>query len=119
MKQNRSNSWSESLDDLKTIPDAIGDNGRNNRLLDEKNILLYDNYKKTYAEVLHRWQLLDARAQVLKHVSSTHFDTHKDVEFQSECHLCKKTSRGPQCASCKRLAFQCVICHISVRGERK
>ncbi|KAK0087002.1 hypothetical protein PV326_005337 [Microctonus aethiopoides] len=116
LKQNRSNSWSESLDDLKTIPDAIGDNGRNIRLLDEKNILLYDNYKKTYAEVLHRWQLLDARAQVLKHVSSTHFDTHKDVEFQSECHLCKKTSRGPQCASCKRLAFQCVICHISVRG---
>ncbi|XP_034942224.1 GATOR complex protein WDR59 isoform X2 [Chelonus insularis] len=117
LKQNRSNSWSESLDDLKIIQDNVGDTGKNMKLLDENNTLLYDNYKKAYAEVLHRWKLLDARAQILKHVSVTHLDIQKDVEFQSECHICMKVNRGPQCTSCKRLAFQCVICHISVRGH--
>ncbi|XP_015109430.1 GATOR complex protein WDR59 isoform X1 [Diachasma alloeum] len=116
LKQNRSNSWSESLDDLKLTQDTFGETERSLKLLDEKNTLLYDCYKKAYAEVLHRWRLLDARAQVLKHVSLSHIDTNKDVEFQSECHLCTKTSRGPQCSHCKRLTFQCVICHISVRG---
>lgn len=33
-------------------------------MLDEKNSHLYDTYKKAYAEILHRWNLLDARAQV-------------------------------------------------------
>lgn len=87
--------------------------------MDDKNAQLYDSYKKAYAEVLHRWRLLDARAQVLKHVSSLPTETPREVEFQSECQICIKTSRGPQCSSCKRYAFQCVICHISVRGSLK
>ncbi|XP_076671649.1 WD repeat domain 59 isoform X3 [Andrena cerasifolii] len=116
LKQHRSNSWSDSLDDLKFIQDTFGDSVKHIRLLDEKYTTLYDGYKKAYAEVLHRWRLLDARAQVLKHVSTTHLDTHKGVEFQSECQICTKVSRGPQCISCKRLALECVICHISVRG---
>ncbi|KAG7207480.1 hypothetical protein KM043_009113 [Ampulex compressa] len=116
LKQHRSNSWSESLDDLKIMQDNLGDSAKNIRLLDEKYTALYDGYKKAYAEVLHRWNLLDARAQVLKHVSTTPLDTHKGVEFQSECQTCGKVSRGPQCLNCKRLALQCVICHISVRG---
>ncbi|XP_008215215.1 GATOR complex protein WDR59 isoform X1 [Nasonia vitripennis] len=115
LKQNRSNSWSESLDGLQ-IQDTFSEYGRNIRLLDEKNTALYDAYKKAYAEVLHRWRLLDARAQVLKHVSTTSFDTHKSIEFQSECLTCNKSSKGPQCSLCKRLTFQCVVCHISVRG---
>ncbi|KAK1120006.1 hypothetical protein K0M31_012736 [Melipona bicolor] len=116
LKQHRSNSWSDSLDDLKLTQDTSGDSMKNIRLLDEKYTTLYDGYKKAYAEVLHRWRLLDARAQVLKHVSTTPLDTHKGVEFQSECQLCGKVSRGPQCINCKRLALECVICHISVRG---
>ncbi|XP_043265294.1 GATOR complex protein WDR59 isoform X1 [Colletes gigas] len=116
LKHHRSNSWSDSLDDLKLIQDTFGDSVKSIRLLDEKYTTLYDGYKKAYAEVLHRWRLLDARAQVLKHVSTTPLDTHKGVEFQSECQICNKVSRGPQCISCKRLALECVICHISVRG---
>lgn len=85
--------------------------------MDDRNIQIYDCYKKAYAEVLHRWNLLDARAQVLKHVSLFTIETQKEVEFQSECNVCMKSSRGPQCSNCKRLAFQCVICHISVRGN--
>ncbi|XP_012266162.2 GATOR complex protein WDR59 isoform X2 [Athalia rosae] len=116
LKQHRSNSWSESLDDLKFIQDSLFEPGRSIRLLDEKNTSLYDSYKKAYAEVLHRWRLLDARAQVLKHVSVPPIDSHKAVDFQIECYVCKKFSQGPQCNNCRRLAFQCVICHISVRG---
>ncbi|XP_014479505.1 PREDICTED: WD repeat-containing protein 59 isoform X2 [Dinoponera quadriceps] len=116
LKQHRSNSWSESLDDLKVIQDTFGDSAKNIKLLDEKYTALYDGYKKAYAEVLHRWRLLDARAQVLKHLSAPPFDTHKGVELQCQCQICDKISRGPQCANCKRLSFQCVICHIAVRG---
>ncbi|XP_058792882.1 GATOR complex protein WDR59 isoform X2 [Phymastichus coffea] len=115
LKQNRSNSWSESLDGFQ-VQESINEYGRHVRLLDEKNTALYDTYKKAYAEVLHRWRLLDARAQVLKHVNSTSFDNHKSIEFQSECHACNKSSKGPQCSTCKRLTFQCAVCHISVRG---
>ncbi|KAI4488494.1 hypothetical protein M0802_011600 [Mischocyttarus mexicanus] len=116
LKQHRSNSWSESLDDLKTIQDTFGDSVKNIKVLDDKYTALYNGYKKAYAEVLHRWQLLDARAQVLKHVSIMPIDIHKGVEFQSECQICGKVCRGPQCLNCKRLTFQCVVCHISVRG---
>ncbi|XP_024939455.1 GATOR complex protein WDR59 isoform X2 [Cephus cinctus] len=116
LKQHRSNSWSESLDDPKIMQDSFTDTGRNIRMLDEKNTTLYDGYKKAYAEVLHRWRLLDARAQVLKHVNATSSDTHKGVEFQSECYACSKASRGPQCFNCRRLTLECVVCHISVRG---
>ncbi|XP_066594215.1 GATOR2 complex protein WDR59 isoform X2 [Prorops nasuta] len=116
LKHHRSNSWSESLDDLKMVSETFGEPPRSNKLLDEKYTVLYDSYKKAYAEVLHRWKLLDARAQVLKHVSTTLMDTHKEVDFHCECEICGIVSWGPQCSSCKRLIFECVICHISVRG---
>lgn len=86
------------------------------RLLDEKYTALYDGYKKAYAEALHRWELLDGRAQVLKHLSTSPFDVQKGVELQCECRVCRKTSSGPQCANCKVLSFQCVVCHVTVKG---
>ncbi|XP_036149984.1 GATOR complex protein WDR59 isoform X3 [Monomorium pharaonis] len=116
LKQHRSNSWSESLDDLKIIQDTFGDSAKNIKLFDEKYTALYDGYKKAYAEVLHRWELLEARAQVLKHLSASSFDVQKDVELQNECRICGKISPGPQCANCKGLSFQCIVCHVTVRG---
>ncbi|XP_011330381.2 GATOR complex protein WDR59 isoform X2 [Ooceraea biroi] len=117
LKQHRSNSWSESLDDLKIIQDSFGDSAKNIKLLDEKHTALYDGYKKAYAEALHRWELLDDRAQVLKHLSASLCDLQKGaVELQCECRVCGKISRSPQCTNCKGLSFQCIICHITVRG---
>jgi hypothetical protein len=87
------------------------------RLFDEKYTVLYDGYKKAYAEALHRWELLDDRAQVLKHLSTSLCDVQKGVvELQCECRICGKISRSPQCANCKGLSFQCVVCHITVKG---
>lgn len=34
-------------------------------ILDDKNTALYDSYKKFYAEILYRWNLLYARSQVI------------------------------------------------------
>ncbi|KAH0953331.1 hypothetical protein HN011_003128 [Eciton burchellii] len=117
LKQHRSNSWSESLDDLKIIQDSFGDSAKNIKLFDEKYTVLYDGYKKAYAEALHRWELLDDRAQVLKHLSTSLCDVQKGVvELQCECRICGKISRSPQCANCKGLSFQCVVCHITVKG---
>ncbi|KAJ9579708.1 hypothetical protein L9F63_004634, partial [Diploptera punctata] len=122
LKQNRSNSWSDSLDDLKFATTIVehreindNDSDKSLKILDDKNTLLYDIYKKAYAEVLHRWNLLDARAQVLKYMS-TPGEPHRGVEFCTECQYCNKQIRGPSCVYCKRLALQCCICHVSVKG---
>ncbi|XP_069692365.1 GATOR2 complex protein WDR59 isoform X2 [Periplaneta americana] len=122
LKQNRSNSWSDSLDDFKFSSTIVehrevndSDSEKNVKILQDKHSYLYDMYKKAYAEVLHRWNLLDARAQVLKYMSTT-AESHRGVEFYTECPYCNKQVRGPSCLFCKRLAMQCSICHISVRG---
>ncbi|KAK7790146.1 hypothetical protein R5R35_009355 [Gryllus longicercus] len=129
LKQNRSNSWSDSLDDFKfnsivehrEFSDSSDrekpmKNSGPCKMLDEKNTFLYDSYKKAYAEILYRWNLLDARAQVLKYLSSAP-ETHRGVEFLTECRFCCKQVRGASCPFCKRLSLQCAICHVSVRGS--
>jgi hypothetical protein len=114
-------------------------------MLDEKNSHLYETYKKAYSEILHRWNLLDARAQVwdvtslqilcmklnvliiisikwhlilqvLKYMS-TPAEVHRGVEFYSECQYCNNKVRGAGCLLCKRLVMQCSICNLSVRGR--
>lgn len=39
------------------------------RLLDPANTLQFDDFKKCYGEILHRWGLKEKRAEVLKFVS--------------------------------------------------
>ncbi|XP_018901839.2 GATOR2 complex protein WDR59 [Bemisia tabaci] len=122
-KQNRSNSWSESLDDLLMLQNIVEhrevsetDGGEKFRILEDSNSRLYDEYKKAYAELLHRWQLLDARCMVLKYISSPN-ETHKGIEFVTECPSCRQSIRDSYCSTCKALPLQCVICHLSVRGS--
>ncbi|UYV83741.1 WDR59 [Cordylochernes scorpioides] len=74
LRRNRSNSWSDVLDDNNRPTDAldpktIEDETYFNdiRYLDPSKNYLYDYYKKSYAEILYRWGLLEQRAQVLKH----------------------------------------------------
>ncbi|XP_059471344.1 GATOR complex protein WDR59 isoform X2 [Neocloeon triangulifer] len=125
LKQNRSNSWSDSLDEIKllTSTSETTDPARmeeielsHSKMLDEKNSELHDCFKRVYAEILYRWELLEARAQVLKYVS-TNIEVHKGVEFLTDCLHCSKPAQGPSCIFCKRLALQCAICHVSVRGS--
>ena len=41
------------------------------------------------------------------------------VEFSTRCYNCPQMFRGAQCGTCKALGFQCVICHVAVRGKVK
>ncbi|XP_063236858.1 GATOR2 complex protein WDR59 isoform X2 [Bacillus rossius redtenbacheri] len=123
LRQNRSNSWSDSLDDLKLSAGIVehrdfndSDSGKHVRMLDERNTQLYDAYKKAYAEILYCWNLLDARAQVLKYLSTAP-EPHRGVEFWSECRLCGKAVLGASCYHCRRLVLQCAVCNVSVRGS--
>ncbi|KAG5893206.1 hypothetical protein JTB14_025610 [Gonioctena quinquepunctata] len=76
---------------------------------------LYEYYKTAYAETLHRWGLIYNRTEVLKYLCNSP-ETHKGVEFVSECKDCMKPSKFSNCASCKKLTFRCTVCHVSVRG---
>uniref|UniRef100_A0A667XP97 WD repeat domain 59 n=1 Tax=Myripristis murdjan TaxID=586833 RepID=A0A667XP97_9TELE len=88
----------------------------NKRLLDPANILQFDDFKKCYGEILHRWGLREKRADVLKFASCPP-EPHKGIEFGLYCCHCHSQARGTQCAVCKRLTFQCAICHVAVRGS--
>ncbi|XP_030621700.1 GATOR complex protein WDR59 isoform X1 [Chanos chanos] len=88
----------------------------NKRLLDPANTLQFDDFKKCYGEILHRWGLKEKRAEVLKFVSCPP-EPHKGIEFGVYCCHCRSQARGTQCAVCKRFTFQCAICHVAVRGS--
>uniref|UniRef100_H3BW40 WD repeat domain 59 n=1 Tax=Tetraodon nigroviridis TaxID=99883 RepID=H3BW40_TETNG len=88
----------------------------NKRLLDPTNMLQFDDFKKSYGEILHRWGLRDKRADVLKFASCAP-EPHKGIEFGVYCCHCRSQARGTQCAVCKHLAFQCAVCHVAVRGS--
>lgn len=79
--------------------------------------MLYDELKRKYADLLHMWNLLEARAQVTKLLSAP-ADSHRGVEFLTECQQCKKSVFGSAaCSSCKRLTLRCAVCRILVRGK--
>ncbi|XP_026233414.1 GATOR complex protein WDR59 isoform X1 [Anabas testudineus] len=86
------------------------------RLLDPANTLQFDEFKKCYGEILYRWGLREKRADVLKFASCPP-EPHKGIEFGVFCCHCRSQARGTQCAVCKRLTFQCAICHVAVRGS--
>ncbi|XP_070823236.1 GATOR2 complex protein WDR59 isoform X2 [Chaetodon trifascialis] len=88
----------------------------NKRLLDPANMLQFDDFKKCYGEILYRWGLREKRAEVLKFASCPP-EPHKGIEFGVYCCHCRSQARGTQCAVCKRLTFQCAICHVAVRGS--
>ncbi|XP_041805709.1 GATOR complex protein WDR59 [Chelmon rostratus] len=88
----------------------------NKRLLDPTNMLQFDDFKKCYGEILYRWGLREKRAEVLKFASCPP-EPHKGIEFGVYCCHCRSQARGTQCAVCKRLTFQCAICHVAVRGS--
>ncbi|XP_051580898.1 GATOR complex protein WDR59-like isoform X2 [Myxocyprinus asiaticus] len=117
--------WSESSpDDYRNANQIYTDprerekeqHDMNKRLLDPSNSFQFDDFKKCYGEILHRWGLREKRAEVLKFVSCPP-EPHKGIEFGVYCCHCRSQTRGTQCAVCKRFTFQCAICHVAVRGS--
>lgn len=110
-KQMRSNSWSESLDDCRVVP--VLDFNRS--LLSDAQRNLYDTYKRVYAEMLYRWNLLVPRAKVLKYVSGSN-EPIRDVEFVTECPSCLKITLSPACKDCHTSTLKCSLCRLPVKG---
>ncbi|CAH1114309.1 unnamed protein product [Psylliodes chrysocephalus] len=77
---------------------------------------LYEYYKLAYADTLHRWGLIYHRTEVLKYMCKTP-ETHKGVEFISDCKDCMKPAKFGNCSSCKKVTLKCIVCHLSVRGS--
>ncbi|XP_021358252.1 WD repeat-containing protein 59-like isoform X1 [Mizuhopecten yessoensis] len=127
-KMRRSNSWSFDIDSIEDYKfDDSKDTKQkeaereqfqheiNSRMMDPGAQQQYDDYLRAYANILYQWGRGNQATHVLKFVSSPK-EQHKGIEFGLNCHRCRKEVRGPQCGSCKVLAFNCVICHIGVRG---
>lgn len=47
-------------------------------LLEQKQLAQFDQYKKSYADILYKWGLLNQRAELLKYISATE-DNHEGV----------------------------------------
>lgn len=111
LKQIRSNSWSDSLDDCRIMP-ALD---LNRTLLGDSQKHLYDTYKRAYAEMLYRWGMLVPRSKILKYVS-INLDQYRDVEFVTECQHCGRATAAPTCKDCHKPLLNCSLCRLPVRG---
>ena len=70
LKRDRASSWSDSTDINHSFYDAsfhnLGkcDDNPSSPILDPATTRLYQCYMRAYADILHRWNLLEARAEV-------------------------------------------------------
>ena len=116
------------------------------RLLDDLFTCKCDEYRRCYANILYRWDLLPQRAEVLKfqvtrregqmkigrwHLYSSNQKTIKaeiwqysqsdhcisPAGFSSLCRKCGELVTGPSCKKSKCFAFTCSICNLAVRGN--
>jgi len=147
LKQIRSNSWSDSLEDFRLGNPATGSGTSNSRPLAVTSIFPAATNTSVSAvdpseELKDRdFRLLDPKfnylcdnyrrcyADILYRWGllearclvlkylSVPLEPHRGVEFVSECYPCRQTVRGPQCMLCKRLCMHCSICRIVVKGS--
>lgn len=84
-------------------------------LLGDSQRHLYDCYKRIYAEMLFRWNLLVPRAKVLKYLS-VNTEVYRDVEYVTECTSCSRITKAPLCKECRKPLLKCIICRLPVKG---
>ncbi|XP_045785256.1 GATOR complex protein WDR59 [Maniola jurtina] len=114
----RSNSCSEA-ENLNTEYSVTKSEPSSACVIDEATVHLYHCFKRAYADVLHRWQLLYKRTEVMKLVRCKFESTSLGDgvgEAAWECAWCARTVRGAACTSCRKLALRCAVCGRGVRG---
>lgn len=84
-------------------------------LLGDSQRHLYDCYKRLYAEMLFRWNLLVPRAKVLKYLS-VNTEIYRDVEYVTECTSCARVTKAPLCKECRKPLLKCSLCRLPVKG---
>ncbi|GBP62192.1 GATOR complex protein WDR59 [Eumeta japonica] len=114
----RSNSYSEA-DNLTSDSTLSKFEPLLTCVLDEGTMHLYHCFKRVYADILHRWQLLYVRTEVLKLITvkyEKHPPKHIGPEVATECYYCRAIVRGAACPNCQRIALRCVVCAVGVHG---
>lgn len=123
MNLRRSNSWSDSYEGYRF--NEIGkeqkvmerdEHTKSCCLLDPNLSHQYENYKKSYSNLLHQWQLFNKSAEVQKHMAVLP-EAKEALEFKAICNYCHRETKGPQCDYCHKIALLCTVCQIGVRGS--
>ncbi|XP_050443841.1 GATOR complex protein WDR59 [Adelges cooleyi] len=79
--------------------------------------IYYDEYKKTYMDVLDNLGLLDQQASVKKFLKhQTQKSNTVLFKFFVECIKCKSSVIDGYCSRCQRFNLKCSICNSTVRG---
>ncbi|XP_072936926.1 GATOR2 complex protein WDR59 [Epargyreus clarus] len=87
-------------------------------VLDEATVHLYHCFKRAYADILHRWQLLYKKTEVMKLVRMRPGACGGEAGEAAgwACGRCGARARGAACGACRRLALRCAVCALAVRG---
>ncbi|XP_036360499.1 GATOR complex protein WDR59 isoform X4 [Octopus sinensis] len=119
----RSNSWSDSYEGFRFTESGkdqkeseTEQHSKNCCLLDPSQSRQYENFKKSYSNILHKCQLFNKSAEVQKHMAVLP-EQKSTLEFKAICHYCLHETKGPQCDNCHKVALQCAVCQIGVRGS--
>ncbi|KAI8422262.1 hypothetical protein MSG28_006149 [Choristoneura fumiferana] len=78
-------------------------------VLDDATGHQYHCFKRVYADILHRWQLLYKRTEVMKLVVNKQSSAHVGPELGALCAYCGRATRAAACAPCRRLALRCAV----------
>ncbi|XP_012550057.1 GATOR2 complex protein WDR59 isoform X2 [Bombyx mori] len=114
----RSNSCSEA-ENFYTDSTVSKSERTSSCVLDETTVHSYHCFKRVYADILHRWQLIYKKTEVMKQVSGrqqTGEVRYAGPESLSECAWCGAGRSGVRCAACGRAALRCAVCALAVRG---
>jgi hypothetical protein len=83
---------------------------------DDVSIERYDNYKKTYAEVLYKYGAMNIRSEILNLLDHGE-DPHEGITFEVLCHVCGKPCGSIYCSNCRDFSNKCSLCQLVVRGQ--
>ncbi|XP_053625951.1 GATOR2 complex protein WDR59 [Plodia interpunctella] len=112
----RSNSCSEA-ENFYTDSTVSKSEKTTSCVLDEATVHLYHCFKRVYADILLRWQLIYKKTEVLKLVRCKQSDgSWTGPELGAECARCGRVQTGAVCAQCRTLALRCAVCALGVRG---
>ncbi|CAH0404963.1 unnamed protein product [Chilo suppressalis] len=111
----RSNSCSEA-ENFYTDSTMTKSERPSSCVLDETTEHLYYCFKRAYADILHRWQLLYKKTEVMKLVKCKHEHTPAGPQLVAECGWCGRAAAGAACSHCGRVALRCAVCTLGVRG---
>ncbi|XP_063838524.1 GATOR2 complex protein WDR59 [Ostrinia nubilalis] len=114
----RSNSCSEA-ENFYTDSTVSKSEKTSSCVLDEVTVHLYHCFKRAYADILHRWQLLYRKTEVMKLVRCKHESASArppGPSLAAECGWCGRLAKGAACTSCGRVALRCAVCTLGVRG---